>query len=58
MEKWRVYTVTDDGKAGSDVIEAENIKKAASKALEYPRFSDVLEVEQFDRGNINHPFHS
>jgi len=58
MKKWRVYTVTDDDEAGSDVIEAKNMKRAASKALEHPRFEDVLDVEQFDRGNINHPFHS
>jgi hypothetical protein len=58
MTKYRVYTVTDNGKAGSVPVECDNEEQAISRALEYPEFVDVEDIEEFERGSINHPFHS
>lgn len=55
--KRRVYTETTDGEAGSVVVKAKSKGEAASKALEYDDFATVEDIERFERGSINHPFH-
>lgn len=55
--KWRVYTETVTGRPGHVTVENATKAEAKREALDYTRHTEVISVEDFTRGSINHPYH-